>query len=167
MITREKWKVTAIKSLWVLLLCTINVDTYRWWASLLSEFTRTKVAVVVVLHSSSSLPSKSKLLSYQNKRFFEYLDSGEHPQAIVWVCVKRREMFSAKFWWMCLESFQNVPCSLSLCSCQWCLLYKTSFVSCKINGCLALDISVDEWLAPDAACGYCSSLWIGFEKTVF
>lgn len=69
------------------LLCIINFNTCRWWASLLSGFTKTK-AVVVVPHSSCPLPSKSKLLSYQNKRFFEYLDSGEHPRATVCVWKK-------------------------------------------------------------------------------
>lgn len=61
------------------------------------------------------LSSESKLLSNQNKGFFEYLDSGKHPQAIV--CVIGRKIFPTKSERVCLGEIQNTPAVWStLCS---------------------------------------------------
>lgn len=79
-----------------------------------------------------SPPSESKLLSYQNKGFFEYVDAGKHPQAIV--CVIGRKIFPTKSQWVCLGEIQNtrVVCSVqrslpTVASIQKVLLFLVNF----------------------------------------
>ena len=76
-------------------------------------------------------PSESKLLSYQNKGFFEYLDAGKHPQAIV--CVIGRKIFPTKSRRVCLGEIQNtrVVCSVLRSVPTVAKRTESAFVSCE------------------------------------